>query len=139
MNFTASFNWQDPFDIESQLTQDEVIVRDQFRAYCQEKLQPRILDAFRNEYFDKAIMKELGGLGVLCSTLKGYGAAGVSSVAYGLITKEIESVDSGYRSSFSVQSLAATAIESWGTTEQKEKYLPKLGSNFSYHYFKIVH
>ncbi|KAF7991760.1 hypothetical protein HCN44_010561 [Aphidius gifuensis] len=122
----CSFNWQDPFDIESQLTQDEIIVRDQFKSYCQEKLQPRIIDAFRNEHFDKKIMKELGDIGVLCSTLKGYGAAGVSSVAYGLITKEIESIDSGYRSSYSVQNLAAVAIDSWGTAEQKDKYLPKL-------------
>ncbi|XP_015126259.1 glutaryl-CoA dehydrogenase, mitochondrial isoform X2 [Diachasma alloeum] len=124
----TTFNWQDPFCIESQYTQDEIIIRDQFRSYCQEKLQPRILNAFRNEHFDKEIMKELGSLGVLCPTLKGYGAAGASSVAYGLITKEIESVDSGYRSSFSVQNLAAVAIDSWGSQEQKDKYLPKLVS-----------
>uniref|UniRef100_A0A0C9S0A5 GCDH_2 protein n=1 Tax=Fopius arisanus TaxID=64838 RepID=A0A0C9S0A5_9HYME len=124
----ALFNWQDPFNIESQYTQDEIIIRDQFRSYCQEKLQPRILDAFRNENFDKVIIKELGSLGVLCPTLKGYGAAGASSVAYGLINKEIESVDSGYRSTFSVQNLAATAIDSWGNQEQKDKYLPKLVS-----------
>lgn len=105
------------------------MIRDQFRTYCQEKLHPRILDAFRNENFDKGIMKELGSLGVLCSTLKGYGAAGTTSVAYGLINKEIESVDSGYRSSFSVQNLAASAIDSFGTQEQKNKYLPKLGKN----------
>ncbi|CAD6221846.1 GSCOCG00005184001-RA-CDS [Cotesia congregata] len=125
-NYT--FDWQDPFNIESQYTQDEKMVRDQFHSYCQEKLQPRILDAFRNEHFDKRIMKELGDLGVLCCTLKGYGASGVSSVAYGLITKEIESVDSGYRSSYSVQNLASTAIDSWGSQEQKDKYLPKLVS-----------
>lgn len=134
---TGSFNWQDPFDIESQLTQDEIIVRDQFKSYCEEKLQPRIIDAFRNEHFDKKIIKELGDIGVLCSTLKGYGAAGVSSVAYGLITKEIESIDSGYRSSYSVQNLAAVAIDSWGTSEQKEKYLPKLGKNVEM-LFKIL-
>lgn len=126
--FLGTFDWQDPFNIESQYTQDEIMVRDQFHSYCQEKLQPRILDAFRNEHFDKRIMKELGDLGVLCCTLKGYGASGVSSVAYGLITKEIESVDSGYRSSYSVQNLAAVAIDSWGSQEQKDKYLPKLGN-----------
>ncbi|XP_074110450.1 glutaryl-CoA dehydrogenase, mitochondrial isoform X2 [Cotesia typhae] len=124
--FSSTFDWQDPFNIESQYTQDEIMVRDQFHSYCQEKLQPRILDAFRNEHFDKRIMKELGDLGVLCCTLKGYGASGVSSVTYGLITKEIESVDSGYRSSYSVQNLAAVAIDSWGSQEQKDKYLPKL-------------
>lgn len=104
------------------------MVRDQFRSYCQDKLQPRVLEAFRDEHFDKEIMKELGFLGVLCPTLKGYGAAAASSVAYGLITKEIESVDSGYRSAFSVQNLAATAIDSWGSQEQRDKYLPKLGN-----------
>lgn len=103
------------------------MARDQFRNYCQEKLQPRILQAFRDEYFDKKIMKELGDMGALCTSLKGYGAPGLSSVASGLITKEIESIDSGYRSSYSVQNLTAVAINSWGTEEQKQKYLPKLG------------
>ncbi|XP_043283840.1 glutaryl-CoA dehydrogenase, mitochondrial isoform X2 [Venturia canescens] len=102
------------------------MVRDQFRAYCQEKLLPGVTEAYRNEHFDKAIMKEFGKLGVLGSTVKGYGSAEISSVAYGLLTREVESVDSGYRSAFSVQSLATTAIESWGSSEQKERFLPEL-------------
>ncbi|XP_057331218.1 glutaryl-CoA dehydrogenase, mitochondrial-like [Microplitis mediator] len=120
------FNYLDPFNIESLYTEEERMIRDQTRAYCQEKLQPRILLGFRNEYFDKAIIKEFGELGVLCCTLKGWGAAGISSVASGLISKEIEAVDGGYRTSHSVQNLVAVTIESWGTQEQKDKYLPKL-------------
>lgn len=102
------------------------MVRDQFRAYCQEKLLPRVIEAYRNEHFDKTIMKEFGNLGVLGSTVKGYGSAEISSVAYGLLTREVEAVDSGYRSAFSVQSLATTSIESWGSPEQKDRFLPKL-------------
>lgn len=103
------------------------MIRDQFRSYCKEKLLPRVIEANRNEIFHKEIIKELGSIGVLGCTVKGYGAAGVSSVAYGLLAKEIESVDSGYRSAYSVQSsLVIGSIEAYGSNEQKEKYLPKL-------------
>ncbi|CAL1678806.1 unnamed protein product [Lasius platythorax] len=123
------FNWEDPFTLESQLTQDEILMRDQFRCYCQERLLPRVIQANRKEHFDREIMRELGQLGVLGCTMKGYGAAGASSVAYGLLAKEIESIDSGYRSAFSVQSsLAAGAIYMYGNDCQKERFLPKLVS-----------
>ncbi|KFM75861.1 Glutaryl-CoA dehydrogenase, mitochondrial, partial [Stegodyphus mimosarum] len=103
------------------------MIQDQFRSYCQEKLMPRILMANRNEVFDKDIMKEMGAMGVLGPTIKGYGCAGVSSVAYGLITRECERVDSSYRSAMSVQSsLVMHPIYAYGTEEQKEKYLPRL-------------
>ncbi|XP_029675024.1 glutaryl-CoA dehydrogenase, mitochondrial [Formica exsecta] len=123
------FNWEDPFGLESQLTQDEILMRDQFRSYCQERLLPRVIDANRREQFDREIIREMGQLGVLGCTMKGYGAAGVSSVAYGLLAKEIESVDSGYRSALSVQSsLASGAIYMYGSDSQKERFLPKLVS-----------
>lgn len=121
------FNWQDPFLIEGQLTEDEVEIKNQLRSYCNEKLLPRVLLANRNETFDKDIMKEMGSLGALGSTIKGYGCANVSSVAYGLIAYEVERVDSGYRSAMSVQSsLVMHPIYSFGSEQQKEKYLPKL-------------
>ncbi|XP_012278878.1 glutaryl-CoA dehydrogenase, mitochondrial [Orussus abietinus] len=124
-----SFLWEDPFNLESQLTQDEIISRDQFRAYCQEKLLPRVTEANRKEIFDKTIMREMGQLGLLGCTIKGYGAAGVSSVAYGLLAREVEAVDSGYRSAFSVQSsLVAGAIDMYGNEKQKQQYLPRLVS-----------
>lgn len=123
----AKFNYQDPLNLESQLTDEEKLIRDQFRSYCNEKLMPRVLMANRNEVFHKEIMKEMGDLGVLGPTLKGYGCAGVSSVAYGLLAREVERVDSGYRSAFSVQSsLVMFPIYEYGTKEQKEKYLPAL-------------
>ncbi|RZC36166.1 glutaryl-CoA dehydrogenase, partial [Asbolus verrucosus] len=121
------FNWEDPLNLESQLTQDEKIVRDSFRAYCQEKLQPRIIQAHRNETFDREILTEIGGLGVLGCTIKEYGCAGISNVGYGLLTREIEKVDSAYRSAVSVQSsLVMGAIYNYGSKEQKEAYIPKL-------------
>ncbi|XP_076633263.1 glutaryl-CoA dehydrogenase, mitochondrial [Colletes latitarsis] len=124
-----AFKWEDPFDIESQLTQDEILIRDQFRSYCQERLLPRVIEANRKEIFHKEIMRELGELGILGCTMKGFGAAGVSSVAYGLLAREVEAVDSGYRSAFSVQSsLVAGAIYSHGDESQKERFLPKLVS-----------
>lgn len=124
----ATFNWKDPLNLESQLTEEEIIMRDSFKTYCDEKLQPRILMANRTETFDKAIMKEMGELGVLGCTIKGYGCSGVSSVAYGLITREVERVDSGYRSAVSVQSsLVMGAIYNYGSDAQKEKYIPALG------------
>jgi glutaryl-CoA dehydrogenase len=123
------FDWQDPLLFESQLTDEERMLRDQFRSYCQEKLMPRILQANRNEVFDKAIMPEMGQLGVLGSTIKGYGCAGTSYVCYGLLTKELERVDSSYRSAMSVQSsLVMHPINEYGTEEQKKKYLPKLAT-----------
>lgn len=122
-----AFNWEDPFNLESQLTHEEILIRDQFRKYCGEKLLPRVVEANRNEIFHKEIMREMGELGILCCTIKGYGAAGVSSVAYGLLAREIEYVDSGYRSALSVQtSLVAGAIDAHGSDAQKEKFLPKL-------------
>lgn len=123
----VTFNWEDPLNVDSELTQDEKIARDTFRDYCQEKLQTRILLANRNEVFDKAILAEMGEVGVLGCTIQGYGCAGVSNVVYGLLTKEVEKVDSGYRSALSVQSsLVMGAIYSYGSDEQKEKYLPLL-------------
>ncbi|KAG8179492.1 hypothetical protein JTE90_027204 [Oedothorax gibbosus] len=122
-----AFDWKDALSLNSQLTQDELMIQDQFRSYCQQKLMPRILMANRNEVFDKEIIKEMGSVGVLGSTIKGYGCAGVSSVAYGLITRECERVDSGYRSAMSVQSsLVMHPIYAYGSEEQKEKYLPRL-------------
>ncbi|XP_014790932.1 glutaryl-CoA dehydrogenase, mitochondrial [Octopus bimaculoides] len=124
-----TFNWQDALNLESQLTEEEILIRDQFRDYCQEKLMPRILLANRHEDFDREIMNEMGSLGVLGPTIKGYGCAGVSSVAYGLITRELERVDSSYRSAMSVQSsLVMHPINEYGTEEQKAKYLPKLAT-----------
>lgn len=121
------FDWKDAFNLESCLTEEEIIVRDQFKAYCQEKLMPRIIDGNRHEKFDIGIMKEMGELGVLGPTITGYGCAGLSSVGYGLITRELERVDSAYRSAMSVQSsLVMWPIFAYGSEEQKEKYIPKL-------------
>ncbi|XP_062509341.1 glutaryl-CoA dehydrogenase, mitochondrial-like [Corticium candelabrum] len=122
-----NFDWRDPLSLECRLTEEEVLVRDQVRQYCEEKLSPRILQANRDEYFHKEIMSEMGELGFLGSTIKGYGCAGVSSVAYGLMAREVERVDSSYRSAMSVQSsLVMHPIHSYGSNEQKEKYLPRL-------------
>ncbi|KAJ7386612.1 hypothetical protein OS493_008761 [Desmophyllum pertusum] len=120
------FNWQDPLSLESCLTEEEIMVRDQFRDYCQEKLMSRILLANRLEVFDENIMTEMGSLGVLGCTIEGYGCAGVSSVAYGLIARECERVDSSYRSAMSVQSsLVMHPINAFGTEEQKQKVSSK--------------
>uniref|UniRef100_A0A182NB25 glutaryl-CoA dehydrogenase (ETF) n=1 Tax=Anopheles dirus TaxID=7168 RepID=A0A182NB25_9DIPT len=122
-----TFDWEDPLNLESQLTEDEIAVRDSFRAYCEDKLLSRVIEANRNEVFHKEIMTELGGFGVLGCTIKGYGCAGVSNVAYGLLTREVERIDSGYRSAFSVQSsLCMGAINDYGSDAQKEKYLPRM-------------
>lgn len=121
------FNWEDPLNLESQLSEDEIAMRDTFRNYCQEKLLPRIIEANRKELFQKEILTEMGELGVLGCTIKGYGCAGVSNVTYGLLAREVEKVDSAYRSAFSVQSsLAMGAIYMYGSAEQKEKYLPEM-------------
>ena len=124
---SSEFNHLDPLMLEDMLTGEEKLMRDQFRQYCQEKLMPRVTMAFRNEHFDPSIMKEMGALGVLGANINGYGCAGVSSVASGLLAHEIESVDSGYRSAFSVQSsLVMHPIFTYGSEEQRQKYLPSL-------------
>lgn len=126
-NSKVTFNWEDPLNLDSQLHDDEKAVRDSFRTYCNEKLLPRIIEANRNEVFHKEIYKEMGELGALGCTIKGYGCAGVSYVTYGLITKELDGVDSSYRSAMSVQSsLAMGAIYMYGSEEQKQKFLPKM-------------
>ncbi|MEA2119840.1 acyl-CoA dehydrogenase [Halovibrio sp. HP20-50] len=124
------FNWDDPLLLEQQLTDEERQIRDAAYDYCQENLQPRVLTAFREERFDREIMTEMGELGLLGATVSPeYGGAGVNHVAYGLIAREVERVDSGYRSAMSVQSsLVMYPIEAYGSEEQKHKYLPKLAS-----------
>jgi len=124
-----TFQWEDPLLLEDQLTEEERMVRDSARAYCQEKLMPRVLEAHRHERFDREIFNEMGQLGFLGPTIEGYGCAGVSHVAYGLIAREVERVDSGYRSGMSVQSsLVMHPIHAYGTEEQREKWLPKLAT-----------
>ncbi|MGG7092584.1 acyl-CoA dehydrogenase [Shewanella indica] len=122
------FDWQDPLQFDSLLLPEERMIRDTVYEYAQSKLQPRILQANREQYFDPEIMKELGALGLLGATLPSeYGGAGVNYVSYGLIAREIERVDSGYRSAMSVQSsLVMHPIFAYGTEEQKQKYLPRL-------------
>ena len=123
------FEWQDPLLIEQELTDEERLIRDTARAYAQEKLMPRILLANRNETFDVEVMREMGALGFLGSTLEGYGCAGIGYVAYGLIMRELERVDTAYRSACSVQSgLAMTPIFAYGSEAQREKYLPKMAT-----------
>jgi len=126
----ATFNWQDPFLLSSQLSDDERMVRDAAGAYCQDKLQPRVLEAFRGEKTDASIFREMGALGLLGPTIpEAYGGPGLSYVAYGLIAREVERVDSGYRSMMSVQSsLVMLPIFDFGTEAQKQKYLPKLAT-----------
>ncbi|XP_077511826.1 glutaryl-CoA dehydrogenase, mitochondrial isoform X2 [Amblyomma americanum] len=121
------FDHRDAFLLDEQLTEEERLVRDTVRDYCQARLQPRVLLANRHETFDRDIIRELGQLGVLGSTLQGYGCAGTSYVAYGLTAREVERVDSGYRSTMSVQSsLVMLPIYLFGTEEQKQRYLPRL-------------
>jgi len=123
------FRWDDPLRFDAELSEDERAIRDAARAYCQDKLMPRILEANRHETFDRSIMTEMGEMGFLGATLEGYGCAGVNYVSYGLISREVERVDSGYRSCFSVQSsLVMYPIWAFGSDEQKDKYLPKLRS-----------
>ena len=124
-----TFNWQDPLLLEDELSSEEKLVRDSARAYAQDKLMPRVRAAFRSESFDREIMNEMGALGFLGATISGYGCAGVNYVCYGLVARELERVDSGYRSSLSVQSsLVMGPIHDFGTEEQKRKYLPKLAT-----------
>ena len=123
------FNWEDPLLLESRLAEDERLVRDTARQYAQEKLLPRIVEAYNNEEFDRGIIDEMGALGLLGSTIHGYGCAGVSYVCYGLIAREIEAVDSSYRSTLSVQSsLVMWPIYNYGSEEQREKYLGRLAT-----------
>src|SRR5260221_9114893 len=123
------FDWSDPLLLEEQLTQDERMVRDAARAYCQQKLLPRVIQANREERFDRSIMNEMGELGLLGSTIHGYGCAGVNHVCYGLIAREIERIDSGYRSAMSVQSsLVMYPIFAYGSQAQRDRYLPRLAS-----------
>ncbi|MFL6580746.1 MAG: acyl-CoA dehydrogenase [Burkholderiales bacterium] len=125
----SSFQWEDPLLLEEQLNDDERMVRESARVYCQEKLMPRVVLAHRQERFDREVFTEMGALGFLGSTLDGYGCAGVNHVSYGLIAREIERVDSGYRSMMSVQSsLTMYPIYSYGSERQRQKYLPKLAS-----------
>ena len=123
------FNWQDPFLLTEQLTADERAVADAAHAFCQDKLQPRVLMAARTETFDREVMNEFGAMGFLGSTIEGYGCAGLNYVTYGLVAREVERVDSGYRSAMSVQSsLVMHPINAYGSEAQKQKYLPKLAT-----------
>ena len=121
----AVFQWDDPLQFDGLLTDEERMIRDSAREYCQGRLMPRVLMSHRNETFDREIFNEMGELGFLGATLDGYGCAGVNYVSYGLIAREVERVDSGYRSAFSVQSsLAMFPIHAYGSEAQKEKFLP---------------
>jgi len=125
----APFQWDDPLRLDAQLTEDERMVRDTARDYCQDKLLSRVQEAFRHERFDREIMTEMGALGLLGMTIEGYGCAGVNHVCYGLVAREVERVDSGYRSAMSVQSsLVMHPIHAYGSEEQRQKYLPKLAT-----------
>ncbi|MEQ9663853.1 MAG: acyl-CoA dehydrogenase [Parasphingopyxis sp.] len=124
-----TYRWDDPFLLEEQLSDEEKMVYETARNYAQEKLLPRVISATREERFDREIMNELGELGLLGCTIDGYGCAGVSHVAYGLVARAVEAVDSGYRSAMSVQSsLVMHPIHAYGTEAQREKYLPKLAT-----------
>jgi glutaryl-CoA dehydrogenase len=126
----AQFSWEDPFLLEQQLTEDERMVKEAAAAYCRDKLEPRVLEAFRHEKADVAVFREMGALGLLGPTIPAeYGGPGLSYVCYGLIAREVERVDSGYRSTMSVQSsLVMLPIFEFGTEAQRKKYLPKLAS-----------
>jgi glutaryl-CoA dehydrogenase len=124
-----AFRWEDPFLLDEQLDDEERMVRDSARAYCQEKLMPRVRDSHRYERFDREVMNEMGALGFLGPTIQGYGCAGVNHVCYGLIAREVERVDSGYRSASGVQSsLVMYPIYAYGSEAQRQKYLPKLAT-----------
>src|SRR3990172_3074794 len=123
------FKWDDPFFFDDQLTEEERMVRDMVRDYAQAKLMPRVEQAFRHEIFHLEIYREMGELGLHGPTIQGYGCAGVSHVAYGLIARELERVDSGYRSCMSVQSsLVMHPINTFGSEDQRQRYLPRLAT-----------
>lgn len=125
----ATFRWEDPLDLESELNEEEHLIRDSARDFCQEQLMPRIREANRHETVDRDVFREMGALGFLGSTIDGYGCAGTNYVSYGLIAREVERVDSGYRSMMSVQSsLVMHPIHAYGTEAQRQKYLPKLAT-----------
>jgi glutaryl-CoA dehydrogenase len=125
----GKLNWQDPFELQAQLTDEQRMIADSARAYAQEKLAPRVRDAFREESTDPGIFREMGELGLLGSTIDGYGCPGVDYVSYGLVAREVERVDSGYRSMLSVQSsLVMYPIYAYGSEAQREKYLPRLAT-----------
>jgi glutaryl-CoA dehydrogenase len=125
----TQFDWEDPLLLENELTEEERMIQGTAHNYCQDKLMPRVQEAFRNEVFHREIINEMGELGFLGSTIDGYGCAGVNHVCYGLIAREVERVDSGYRSAMSVQSsLVMHPIFAFGSEEQKQKYLPKLAT-----------
>ena len=129
MATNAKFQWNDPFLLEDQLSSEERMVRDSAHEYCQEQLMPRVLEAHRHENFERGIMNDMGELGLLGSTIDGYGCAGLNYICYGLVAREVERVDSGYRSAMSVQSsLVMHPIHAYGNEAQKEKYLPKLAT-----------
>ena len=125
----TKLNWEDPFELDAQLTEEQRMVRESARQYAQDRLAPRVTDAFRSESTDPAIFLEMGEVGLLGPTIEGYGCPGVDYVSYGLIAREIERVDSGYRSMLSVQSsLVMYPIFAYGNDAQREKYLPKLAT-----------
>lgn len=123
------FQWDDPFQLAGQFSEEERMIRDAAAAFAQERLMPGIVQANRHETFDRAIFRDMGAAGLLGSTISGYGCAGVNYVSYGIVAREIERIDSDYRSCMSVQSsLVMHPIHAYGTEEQREKYLPKLAS-----------
>ncbi|THV78806.1 glutaryl-CoA dehydrogenase-like protein [Aureobasidium pullulans] len=123
----VAFDWKDPLNASNMFTEEELAISETAESYCQERMLPRVLDAYRNEDYDRKILEEMGELGLLGATIEGYGCAGVSSVASGLITRAVERVDSGYRSGMSVQSsLVMGGIDEFGSQEQKDKFLPQL-------------
>ena len=125
----ALFDWQDPFRLNDQLEDDERLIADSAREFCINQLSPRIIEANRNESFDRSVFDEMGEMGFLGSTITGYGCAGVNHVSYGLIAREIERIDSGYRSMMSVQSsLVMYPIFTYGSEDQRQKYLPDLAT-----------
>ena len=124
-----AFVWEDPFLLDEELTEDERMIRDTARQFCLEKLMPRVKDAFNHEKTDPAIFREMGEMGLLGSTIDGYGCPGVNYVCYGLVAREVERIDSGYRSMMSVQSsLVMHPIHAYGTEAQRQKFLPKLAT-----------
>ena len=123
----AAFSWEDPFLLDEELGEDERMIRDAARQYCEERLMPRVKEAFNAEKTDPAIFREMGEMGFLGSTIEGYGCPGVNYVCYGLVAREVERIDSGYRSMMSVQSsLVMYPIHAYGTEAQRQKYLPRL-------------